>query len=312
MNPSKPPNLFLVGVQRSATTALSRYLARHPDVFMATKELHYFGSDLATCNGESDPSRRLTLEDYLRYFDAARGERYRGDASVGYIYSKTAAKEIGSFCADARIVASFRNPIDMLYSSYSLFRFQGIEQAQDFAEAVSDTEKPRWAYTATDFRWGFTYPGLAHYAEELERYFDVFGRHRVHVLIYEDFVADSTAEYRKVLEFLGVDPAFQPSLEPVFSNRQMRSPLMQRLLWRPPQGIRSIARRIVPSQAARRKVGQALAARNVRIAPREELDPVLRKSLEERFAPEVKRFGDLLGRDMSALWCRASPAAAAT
>lgn len=278
---------------------------------MATKELHYFGSDLGSCEGRiapGDARRRLTLEEYLRYFDAAGSVRYRGDASVGYIYSKTAAEEIAAFCPDARIIASFRDPIDMLYSSYSLFRFQEIEHAGRFADAVADTE-PRWAYTATSFRWGFTYQSLVRYTEELQRYLDVFGRQHVHVLIYEDFVADSLGEYRKVLEFLGVDASFQPEMEPVFANRQLRSPVLQRLLSVPPPGLRRMARRILPSQATRRRVGRALTTRNVRIAPREELEPELRKRLQGEMEPEVTRFGELIGRDLSALWWGASPTA---
>jgi hypothetical protein len=302
----RSPNLFLVGVQRSATTALCRYLAQHPELFMARKELHYFGSDLSTCRGQTDSYPRLTLDQYLSYFDAAGDERYRGDASVGYVYSRKAAAEIAAFCPDARIIVSFRNPVDMLYSTYSLLRFQGIETAERFEDAVFDSENPRWAYTATHFRWGFTYPGLVSYSEGLERYLDAFGSANVHVLLYEDFVSDAPGEYRKVLQFLGVDTTFEATMQPVFSNRRTRSRLLHRLLFEPPPLVRSLGRRLVASQSKRRRMGRTLTERNVRVAPRRELDPELRKSLEERFSPEAARLGRLLGRDMSALWWGAS------
>jgi len=40
------PNFFIVGAPKSGTTALNVYLSEHPDIFMARKELHYFGRDL--------------------------------------------------------------------------------------------------------------------------------------------------------------------------------------------------------------------------------------------------------------------------
>ena len=43
----KTPNFFIVGAPKCGTTAMNDYLNRHPDIFMATKELHYFGSDFA-------------------------------------------------------------------------------------------------------------------------------------------------------------------------------------------------------------------------------------------------------------------------
>ena len=155
----KTPNLFLVGEQRSATTALHRYLGRHPEIFMARKELHHFGSDLGTFGDMVSDGERPDLEQYLRYFAKATDERYLGDASVGYLPSQKAAAEIHAFCPDARIIASFRNPVDMLYSLYSLLFFQGVEEDRSFVDALND-DSPRWAYTAWKFRWAFTYRSL--------------------------------------------------------------------------------------------------------------------------------------------------------
>ena len=43
---SRAPDFFFVGHPRSGSGLLDSYLKGHPDIFMARKELHYFGSDL--------------------------------------------------------------------------------------------------------------------------------------------------------------------------------------------------------------------------------------------------------------------------
>lgn len=299
--PDRSPNLFLVGVQRSATTAMWTYLSKHPDVFMAAKEPHYFGSDLAECDGVVDPGTRLTLDEYLGRFRRATDERYLGDASVGYIYSRTAASEIREFSPEARIVASFRNPVDMTHSVFNLLSFQGAETTTDFATAVDD-DRPRWAYTHGGFKWGFTYRRLVAYAEQLERYLDAFGPERVHIVIYEDLADDVERVYRDLLGFLEVDQDFRPELPVVFASRHVRSNLLQRFLWESPEPVRRAVRLVLPNQARRRRLGARMVEHNWRAGPRPEIDPALRRRLEGEFAGEVARFSALVGRDLGARW----------
>ena len=68
---------------------------------------------------------------------ARKGEKRLGEASVWYLYSKTAAQEIYSFNPDAQIVVMLRNPADMLYSQHSQFLYNGNEDIEDFSEALA-------------------------------------------------------------------------------------------------------------------------------------------------------------------------------
>lgn len=304
------PNLFLVGVQRSATTALWTYLRQHPQVFMAPKELHYFGRDLGEFGDFKNRGARPDLDRYLSYFAPAAGERYLGDASVGYVYSRSAASEIHEFSPDARIVVSFRNPVDMIYSLYSLLRFQGVEPCSSLAEAMEDDSSPRWAFTAWPFRWAFTYRDVVRYSEQLERYFDEFGADRVHVVIYEDFVADAKGSYRELLGFLEIDQVAIPELNVVNANRKLRSKVVNRWLYRPPSVVRRSGRMVVPTRPMRKLLGRKLIQHNRREVSRPELDSSFRRALEAEFAPEVSRLGELIGRDLGALWWRTDSLAA--
>ena len=86
----KKPDFFIVGAPKSGTTALNNYLSQHPNVFMAQKELHRFGSDLKM---KIIPSE----EEYLQSFQGSREGQLIGEASVWYLFSKSAAAEIKSF-----------------------------------------------------------------------------------------------------------------------------------------------------------------------------------------------------------------------
>ncbi|HUO49334.1 MAG TPA: sulfotransferase, partial [Acidimicrobiales bacterium] len=290
------PNLFLVGTQRAASTAMWQYLGSHPAVFMAPKELHHFGADLGSFGGRRDSGHRPDRREYLALFaEAPATASFRGDASVGYVYSTEAADEIHRFDPGARIVVSFRNPVDMAHSLYSLMRHQGAEQAATFEEAFADDDEPRWAYTHYPFRWAFTYPRLVRFSEQLERYLEAFGPDQVHVIVYEDLRQDTAAEYDKVLRFLGLEQGFRPELPVVNAQPGTRSALLRRWLEHTPGPVRRAARVALPSQEARRRIAGALAARNERPMARQDLDPALRARLEETVAPEVERFGALIG-----------------
>lgn len=108
------PNLFLVGAPRCGTTSLYRYLAAHEEIFMSpVKEPHFLGSDPYDPTSLRDESRSRAL------FEHAGGARVAGEASVWYLYSQTAAKQIRDFSPDARILILLRNSVDMVLSLHT-------------------------------------------------------------------------------------------------------------------------------------------------------------------------------------------------
>jgi hypothetical protein len=301
------PNLFLVGTQRSATTALWSYLGRHPDIFMAPKELHRFGADLSHFGDVDFEAERPTMEQYLSHFASASGERWLGDASVGYIYSGSAAQEIKGFSPEARIIASFRNPVDVAYSLHSLMRFQGAEPEPSFELAVADETNARWAFTSTSFRWAFTYPRLLRFAEQLSRYLDVFPREHIHVVLYEDFAADPAGTFEGILDFLGLERGASDAFPVVNGNRKTRSPTIERWITRPTPVMRRATRVLVPRRSDRRQLAQWVIANNQRPEERPPLADELRRRLERELGDEVDDLSSLLDRDLVAEWGFGSP-----
>jgi hypothetical protein len=273
------------------------YLGKHPDIFAAGKEYHFFGSDLAYRN-----QQRPDSQSYLAYFGRATDERYVLDASIGYLASKRAAAEIASYAPDSRIIAILRNPIDMMHSLHSELLFQGDEDVDDFAEALSlegARQRGERIPEACQSIWALFYREVAHYSEQLIRYFDAVGSERVHVVVFDDLKDDTAGSYRAVLEFLGIDPTFQPDLPVVNANKVARSERMVKLLRSPPPIVRRLGRMAVHNQNVRRSLGGRLQSLNAGRQPRQPMDADLRRSLESEFRSEVATLGQLLGRDLS-------------
>ncbi|MBF6555251.1 MAG: sulfotransferase [Acidimicrobiales bacterium] len=294
---SRIPNLFIVGAPKCGTTAMWSYLGKHPDIFAAGKEYHFFGSDLAYRN-----QQRPDSQSYLAYFGQATNERYVLDASIGYLASKRAAGEIASYSPDSRIIAILRNPIDMMHSLHSELLFQGDEDVADFAEALSlegTRQRGERIPEACQSIWALFYREVAHYSEQLIRYFDAVGTERVHVVVFDDLKVDTAGSYRTVLEFLGIDPTFQPDLPVVNANKVARSERMVKLLRSPPPIVRRLGRMAVHNQNVRRSLGGRLQSLNAGQQPRQPMDGDLRRSLENEFRAEVVTLGELLGRDLS-------------
>jgi hypothetical protein len=296
----KRPDFFIVGAPKCGTTALIDYLKQHPDVFVPErKELDYFGSDLVF------KGYRLSEEQYLSWFAAANGEKRAGEGSVWYLRSDRAAAEIKAFSPAARIIIMLRNPVDVMHALHSQRVFNGNEDIEDFAaalEAEADRRQGlRLPQRATD-HFGCLYRETVRYASQVERYFDVFGRDRVRVILYDDFARQTARVYRETCQFLEVNDDFQPSLHIVNARKRVRSRAVREFLRRPPAaaGLFFRALGLRPDRNGGYKGWLRRLNSTARSLP--SLDPVVRKRLEREFQPEVRQLSKLLGRDLS-YWC---------
>lgn len=290
------PDFFIVGAPKCGTTAMYEYLRPHPAIFMPYhKEPLYFGADLHHRYG------RLTETEYLALFRGARPDQRVGEASAWYLYSTTSAAEIRAAVPGAQIIVMLRNPVDVMHAQHSQLLFNQQEDIEDF-EAALEAEEDRVAgrrLPRGPIRpENLFYRRMVRFAEQLERYLDVFGRDRVHVIVHEDLLADTPGVYRETLRFLGVDASFQPPFAPSNENKRVRNRSLQRLAYDPP-----LLRRLAP--ALRRHpfmhaIRNRMLAANSRRVRRGPLPEPLRAKLTLALAPEVQQLGHLIGRDLSA------------
>ena len=302
MNAEVPrPNLFVVGAPKCGTTALYTYLGRHPDIFMCPiKEPQFFAGDIF-----SHQRCIRTLPEYLSCFAAARNQRRLGEASTAYLGSRTAANEIKAFSPTARVIIMLRNPVDVMYAEHSQRVFGNMEHIVNFEIALESQEPRRWR--SGPFKdeeiIRLSYRELSRFGEQVRRYFDVFGRQNVHVVLYDEFKIDTRAVYTGVLRFLEVDYSHHDTDYPIINaNRRARSVRVQELLRYPPKHLQGFARRALP-RTLRSAIVRSLHRLNVVYQCRPPMDQALRRRLQKEYEPEVEQLSHLLGRDLSA-WCK--------
>jgi hypothetical protein len=273
--PVPRPNLFVVGAAKAATTSLWRYLHAHPGVFMARiKEPHFFSR-----GGVDGIPVAKTEQAYLALFAHAGAAAYRGEASVSYLWDPDAAAAVEAWAPDARILISLRDPVERAWSHYWTHVRIGTER-RTFREAVEAELAGRTELTAVPP----PYVSRGYYADQVRPYAERFGH--VHVLFFEELVADVRGSMRAVFGFLGLDPAPAELIKAVahFRFAIPRSGLARRLL----------GRRAVKGLAAFRGPRQRVLMRH----RKPELDDELRARLRAIYAEHDERLRALLGRSL--------------
>jgi len=293
MHAANKPDFFIVGAPKSATTALYSYLADHPSICMSSvKEPQFFGSDVL---GHQRAS--TTVAKYLSNFDHATGKSRIGEASTAYLASRTAPQEILDFSPAAQVIIMVRNPVDVVHALHSARVFTGMEHITRLELAFDSQETRYWQ--SGPFRGEpvrrLDYRGATRFSEQIQRYFDSFGKERVHVILFDDFVNVPSIVYETVLTFLGLRSDSRRNFGVVNDNKRARSPEIQKLLRHPPRSI-SRLKRLFPNLV--RELRATVERLNVVHEPRAPLEVGFRKRLEMEYAPEVRNLEKLLGRTL--------------
>lgn len=262
------------------------------------KEPQFFAGDV-----RGNQRNVTTLSDYLGLFENAHALAI-GEASTCYLASSEAAKQIRTFCPDARIVVMLRNPVDVMYAEHSERLFDGAECIRSFSTALESPEDRRWR--CGRFKGepvlGVPYRKLVKFSEQITRFIETFGRKNVHIILFDDFITSPRDAYSSVLGFLGVCEDSQRAFDAVHSNRRVKNIMVHDHMRYPPKLIRGLLHTFVPV-SMRRKIGERLNALNIEYVPRPLLDQQLRQRLTLEFSQELKDLGHLIGRDLS-MWTR--------
>lgn len=195
----------------------------------------------------------------------------------------------------------WRNPVDLLYSLHSHFVFMTDEDIVDFETALaaeSDRRRGHRIPVHNRFAAGLRYRDVVRLSEQLERYFRVFGRHAVHVIVYDDLATDTSRVVHDVFEFLDVDPDVPLDLRRVNVNKAPRNRRLHSFFQNPPPWLEMAFRRVAP-HALHGRLIPYFNRFNITPTSRPPLDAALRARLARELAPEVERMSALLGRDLT-------------
>ncbi|MGI9070357.1 MAG: sulfotransferase family protein [Bryobacteraceae bacterium] len=273
---NRVPNFFVVGAPKAGTTSLYQYLAEHPEVYMSPiKEPNFFASEIRPENVSEELQERvrrdmdalkaylegpmsekrfggmlLEWEDYLKLFEKVKEEKAIGEASVLYLWSKTAAGNIFSRIPDAKIVMILRDPAERAFSQYLHNVTNGIIY-ESFRRHVYAGSRRK----SEKFSIGYPSLELGLYYEQVKRYLGIFPKENIHILFFEDYRQQPARMLKELFCFLNVDSRFTPDmskreLEPkvpravVFAHFLKRYGVWQRLKKLSPRVFRSHLRTI--------------------------------------------------------------------
>ncbi len=294
------PNLFIVGAQKSGTSALAGWLSQHPEACMSfPKEPGYLafgeaGYTFLDGYGRQGQGSKYVVKnhaDYLALFsDATPQQRVLGEASTWYLATSGMARKLAEYNPDARIIVIFRNPMDRAYSAWSHARRDEIEPCEDFAGAMAlEPERGEPEHLLRYRRMGL-------YSEDLKSYQAEFPAKQILVMFYDDMQAAPAAFWREVCAFLQIDAGIEPPFERRYNRSgEPRSRTLQGILRN--HKLKRTLRAIIPHQLGLKIKGR-LDDFNLRDFPK--MDEQTRTELQDYYREDIEELSRLTGRNLKA------------
>jgi hypothetical protein len=225
-NELRLPDFIIGGAPKCATSSLHFILAQHEEIGIPDPELHFFDADDPVTHPDffRIDRRRLVAPDndatdgplfrrYSEHFRPFQDARFIGEDSTTYLMSEVAAARIKRMLPDAKLVFMLRDPVARAWSQYWHLVRSG-RAAVSFERALS--AHPAIVLGST-------------YARSLSRYFELFGRDRVKVALFEDLTGDTRSTVDSVTDFIGaqrfgaglIDTWFNRTAYPLVPNMEL-------------------------------------------------------------------------------------------
>jgi len=190
-------NFIVPGAQKSGTTALRRFLNKHPQIALAEREeLHFFDDEEIFANP-------VDYELLHRHFRPIAALTRAGEVTPSYLYWKPAIERIRDYNPQIKLVILLRNPIDRAFAHWNMQRFKDREPL-DFLEALKE-EPRRIAQPLSIESRRFAYVDRGFYSMQLEQVFNSFPREQVKIVKFEAFRDRKQETLDVIFDFLKVN-----------------------------------------------------------------------------------------------------------
>lgn len=277
---------------------MAAWLGEHPQIFMSDpKELYFFDTDVI------NPSRITTLEKYLPIFQNATDQHLAvGEASVTYLLSHVAVKNILEFNPAAKFIVMLRNPIDMAQSWHGHF-IVNMNQERQVLDDFEEDWKARYtcnleSESLVPSRWDplfIQYDKVCKLGEQVQRLLQTVDVKSVLFIVMDDLISDPLQEYLRVLEFLDVPYDGKSQFATHNAAKLSKSKLIQHMYFL----LSDIKRQL----GIRRAITFGLLTKiynfNTKPHKTSPLQPKFKQELIEFFKEDVKLLSLILGRDLS-------------
>ena len=189
---------FIVGAPRTGTTALARFLRKHPSVcFSKVKEPHFFSQWDLTKVPDHELREAVGKEYLERYFPSCGADKSMlMEGSVTYLYAPEQMTPILKIWPEAKFIIGLRDPMDMIPSLHQRLLVLGDEIEEDLEKAwdlIEDRKHGRKIpKSCVEPRW-LRYDEVGRLGSYVERFIEVVGRERCFFNLYDGVKADPAA-----------------------------------------------------------------------------------------------------------------------
>jgi len=213
--------IFVLGAAKSGTTAMHYALQKHDAIFMSVpKEPLFF---------EAEYEKGLEFY-YERYYSGWSGQPVIGESRHRNLYLPYIPDRINEKFPDALFIVIARNPVERAHSHWWHWYSRGMEK-MGFEEVVErnirmkesgvidDIIRSSKKYKDTlDLQTGYStipsYIDSGYYAIQINRYIEKFGRHKIHIILFDELIKNPVGVMREVGNFLGLANLGEILLEP--------------------------------------------------------------------------------------------------
>jgi hypothetical protein len=209
------PEFLIIGSTKCGTTSLHGWLTEHPLIAETKKEIHFFNIHYYLT--QDWYRSQFPLERERDEFAAEHGRPFTvGEATASYLAHYWTPQRAAKLLPDARLIVCLRDPVARAYSQFHYFRQRGHEELASFEEAVAREEdrlrgeEQRQIDDPHYHSWPlhcYSYLTGSRYAEQLERWFEVFPREQFLFLNFDqELTAAPQTALDSVYAHLGLPP----------------------------------------------------------------------------------------------------------
>jgi hypothetical protein len=189
------PDYLIIGVAKGGTTSMAAWLNEQPFIAPAAlKEIHYFDYQFAL--GEDWYRAHFPTHRERVVFASRHGRPFlTGEASPSYISHYWAPGRIAEALPNVKLIVALREPLETFE--------EAIRAEEERLRPVLERSAADPSYYAGRYgAWSYLHRSL--YAQQLERWFELFPREQFHFVKSEDLPRTPKATLDAVSDFLGL------------------------------------------------------------------------------------------------------------
>lgn len=278
-----------IGTPKAASTWVFQCLSEHPQICGSSeKEVCFFNNPFNFKKG---------FDWYYSFFRHRKPGQIIGEFSPPYIYKKETAQKIRELLPQVKLIVTFRNPIEKLYSMFWYNKIGGrgsMALFGTFEDALRDV------------------PGMkenALHAQQFSHYVALFPKEQIHVIFYDDILENPEKVLAETYEFLGVDSTFiAPSIRRDVNetgNKRIKFPILFKTIYKiywaikKRNGLWKWLKKNIDTTKLSILLGRVFSSYGGKKIQKPPMDPQTRQSLQDFFKQDIALLEQLTGRNLS-------------